>query len=257
MKLALIALAAFCLARPAFAAPDEKSAPPGDTLKFIELKHLTLHGSDRLHRVINMVQQLTQGKARIVSDPVLKTIALQGTADGVAQAEQLLRRFDTPAAEERLRQIQLTMYLVEASDQVAPGAALPSELTAATDQLRTAFGHKSYRLVDTLVMQGREGSEFHMSGLLPVQANPEIPKTNYIAEYKRITYNEAQKSSTVDRFRFVLRVPVPTAAAQFQFAESAILTGLTIKDGQKLVLGKLTKDHGERGMFLIVSTKVD
>ena len=34
-------------------------------------------------------------------------------------------------------------------------------------------------------------------------------------------------------------------------------TDLTIRDGQKLVLGKLTKDQNERGVFLIVTAKVD
>jgi type II secretory pathway component GspD/PulD (secretin) len=70
-----------------------------------------------LNRVISVVQQITRGSAQIVSDPVLHTIAITGTPEGVTNAEQLLRRFDTPAAEAKQHQTQLVMYLVEASDQ--------------------------------------------------------------------------------------------------------------------------------------------
>jgi hypothetical protein len=262
MKLAYIAVLALALMSVVNAAPDEKptSPPPGDTIKFVELKHLG--SGERLARVINMVQQLSVGQAQIVSDPVLRTVAIKGTAEGVASAEQLLKRFDTPAAETRLRQIQLTMYLVEASDQATPGERLPSELTSAAEQLRTAFGYKGFRLIDTILMQGRENSEFFISGLVPLPDSGSGQKTQYTAQYKNISFGESQKSVHVTGMRFDMRIPIVTTPPgsqnfQYHFTDSGIRTDLTIKDGQKLVIGKLTKDQGERGVFLIVTAKVE
>ena len=71
-----------------------------------------------------------------------------------------------------------------------------------------------------------------------------------------MSYSESQKALTVAGFRFYLRVPV-TIGNSTNFTDSAIRTAMTIKDGQKLVLGKLTKDQSERGVFLIVSSKID
>lgn len=256
MKLALLAvLTSLTLA---YANPDEKSpAPaPAETVKFIELKYLGNDSSDRLNRVISVVQQLTRGSAQIVSDPVLHTIAITGTSEAVTNAEQLLRRFDTPAAEAKQHQIQLVMYLVEASDQASSDQRVPSELTSPIEQLRKAFGYKGFRLIDTIITQSRENAEFSISGLIPGSANAGGHQAVYEAQYKSVSYSESQKALTVAGFRFYLRVPV-TIGNSTNFTDSAIRTAMTIKDGQKLVLGKLTKDQSERGVFLIVSSKID
>ena len=81
MRLALIAMSLLASITLAYAAPDEKtpSPPAPETVKFIELKYLGNDNSDRLNRVISVVQQITRGSARIVSDPVLHTIAITGT----------------------------------------------------------------------------------------------------------------------------------------------------------------------------------
>lgn len=263
MRLAAIATFIFVSVSliPALAADEKPTAAGKETVKFIELKYLGTDSSDRLNRVISVVQQLTGG-TQIVHDPVLRTLAIKGTPEAIANAEQLLRRFDTPAAESKVRQTQLSVYLVEAFDQVSSDHRIPSELSSAVEQLRTAFGYKSFRLVDTMLFQGRENAEFSISGLVPMPENAAGAKTVYMARYKNISYNDAQKTVFVNGFRFELRVPVVTSPAgatpvQHYFADSGIVTDLAIKDGQKLVLGKLTKDQSERGVFLIVTAKVD
>jgi type II secretory pathway component GspD/PulD (secretin) len=258
MNLALIATSLLASITFAYAAPDEKpaSTPPPETVKFVELKYLGNDNSDRLNRVISVVQQITRGSAQIVSDPVLHTIAITGTPEGVTNAEQLLRRFDTPAAEAKQHQIQLVMYLVEASDQASSDQRIPSDLTSPIEQLRKAFGYKGFRVIDTVITQSRENAEFSISGLIPGSANALGHQAMYEAQYKGVSYSESQKALTVTGFRFYLRVPV-TIGTNTNFTDSAIRTAMTIKDGQKLVLGKLTKDQSERGVFLIVSSKID
>src|SRR4051794_30218921 len=101
MKLARISVLIFVVLSlfAALAADEKPVAAPAETVKFVELKYLGTDSHDRLNRVINVVQQLTLGKVQIVQDPVLRTLALKGTPEAIASAEQILRRFDVPAAE--------------------------------------------------------------------------------------------------------------------------------------------------------------
>jgi type II secretory pathway component GspD/PulD (secretin) len=246
MKTAPIAALALAFL-PLFQATGEDKPAPPETIKFIELKHLQ---ADRLHRVINLVQQLTLGKAQIVSDDVLHTIALKGTSEGVAHAEQMLRRFDVPAAETKVRQIQLTVYLVEANADSSTGQPVPPELSSALQQLRTTFGYDKLRLRDTTVLQSRENAAFDSNGILPGTTVPPDQKVLYFASYKWANYNVVQEATYVSGFSYSLRI-----MAGGQVLDSGIKTDVTIKDGQKLVLGKLTRN--EHPVFLILTTKVE
>jgi hypothetical protein len=246
MKSAYIGAIALAFVPLFHASAEDKPAPP-ETIKFIELKYLD---NDRLSRVINLVQQLTLGKAQVVSDNVLHTLVLKGTAEGVASAEQMLRRFDVPAAETRVRQIQLTVYLVEANADVSAGQPVPPEISSALHQLRATFGYDKLRLLDTTPMQSREGAEFHMNGILPVASTGSDQKIVYMASYKIISYNESQKTVYVNKLSYTLRIPV----GQLAF-DSSITTDVAIKDGQKLVLGKMTRN--DHPVFLILTTKVE
>jgi type II secretory pathway component GspD/PulD (secretin) len=228
------------------ASAEDKPAYP-EAIKFIELKYLQ---TDRLHRVINLVQQLTLGKAQIIADDALHTIVLKGTSDGVASAEQMLRRFDVPAAETKVRQIQLTVYVVEANADSSTGQPVPPELSSALQQLRATFGYDKLRLRDTTMLQSRQDAAFDSNGILPgASASPE-QKVLYFASYKVASYNEAQKTVYVNKFSYSLRI-----MAGGQVLDSGITTDVAIKDGQKLVLGKLTRN--EHPVFLVLTTKVE
>jgi hypothetical protein len=245
MKSVAIAVLALLPLFQAFA--EDKPAAPPETIKFIELKHLD---NDRLSRVINLVQQLTLGKATILADNVLHTVALKGTSEGVATAEQLLRRFDVPAAETKVRQIQLTVYLVEANADSSTGQPVPSELSSALQQLRKTFGYDKLRLRDTIVLQSRENAAFDSNGILPGTTVPPDQKVLYFTSYKWASYDVAEDATYVRGFSYSLRM-----MGGGQVLDSSIKTDVTIKDGQKLVLGKLTSN--EHPVFLILTAKVE
>jgi hypothetical protein len=226
-------------------------------LKFIELKHL-MSDHQRLERVIQVVRKLDNSPTQIVYDSQLKTLALKGSPQDIARIEELLRRFDIPERETRARQIQLTIHMVEATEQpAAQPSTLPSNLTSAIEQIRTAFGYKGFRLIDTIMLQGRGGSGTELTGLLPITATREGEKTFFSARYAGVGYVESQKTLFVTGFRFNIRIPV-TSGENVTYGDSGISTDLSIRDDQKLVLGKLSKDQMPgSGVFLILTSKVD
>ena len=222
-------------------------------IKIIDLKHLRYDRSDRLNRVADLARNLMLGKpVQFVSDPVLNFFAIKGTPEAIAEAEQILKRFDVPAAETGTHQISLTLYLLETTSQPDPERALPAELTSVVGQMRSVFGGKQFQVVDTLLMRGRENSEFNISGILPTAGETTDPKTIYDIFCRSVSYSQVQKTVAVTNFRFLIRFPVGTT-----YAESSIRTDLTLREGQKLVLGKLSKDRTERPLFVAVTATVD
>jgi hypothetical protein len=242
MKALLMIMALVATALAQSEKPEAKPREPG-LMKFVEMKYLD---GDRLARVGNFVRELYLGKALIVHPPTPKTLAIRAdTQADLDAAEAMLRKFDVPQAESRTRQIDLTVYLLEPTDQPpAPAQQIPPDLSSTATQLRNLFGHKYLRLVETTLMSGREGGKVSASGILPAQS------ASYEAKLSHMGYNEAEKSISINDFGYTLRnasgMPVST-----------VQSSITVKEGQKLVIGKVNKDQNEPGAFLVVTAKVN
>lgn len=244
MKAFLIIIA---LAAAALGQETKSEAKPREQgfMKFVELKYLD---GDRLARVSNFVRELYRGKAFIVQSPSPKTTAIRADTEADLDAvEAMFRKFDVPQAESRTRQIDVTVYLLEPTDQPPPPSQqVPSELSSTATQLRTLFGHKYLRLVETTLMSGREGLKVSASGLLVTGSNP---PASYEATLAHMGYSEGEKSVFINDFSYTLRSP--------SMPLSTVQSSIMVKEGQKLVIGKVNKDQNEPGAFLVITAKVN
>jgi hypothetical protein len=240
--LVIVALVAAALAQTE--KPQAKPREPG-FMKFIEFKYLD---GERLERVSNFVRQLYLGKAMIVHAPTPKTMAIRADTEADMDAvEAMFRKFDVPQAESRTRQIDVLVYLLEPTDQAPPpGQEVPAELSSTAVQLRNLFGHKHLRLAETILMPGRHGGKFSSSGMLAMGSNQ---PTYYEAKYSDVAYNETEKSVSINNLGFTLRIN--------NMPISTVESNITIKEGQKLVIGKVNKDPNAPGAFLVVTAKVN
>lgn len=251
---------------PQKAASAERPRQADATHTFVTLTHL-IKDEARLSTVAQLVHRLTG--VEVIRESSLNVVALTGPTNRVLEAEALLKRFDVPEAakQEAPRQLQFTVYLIEAgnaSTEAGAGAAtIPSELQSAVEQMRSAFAYKEYRLLDTLLLTGQSGTRnLMMNGLLPVQ--PDMPReSQYNIDIVRPTYVESAKAITVEEFRLGLRLPyfvgVPgdksSTPPPIQYFDAGLRTKLEIREGQKMVLGKLNKGHSERTIFVVVTAK--
>jgi hypothetical protein len=235
------------LAGAAFAQADKPEAKPRqpDLLKFVEFKFLD---GNRLQRVGNFVNELYRFRASVVYPPTPKTVAIRAdTQADLDTVEAMFRKFDVPEAESRTRHIDVTVYLLEPTDQPPPpGQQIPADLSSTAAQLRNLFGHKYLRLAETTLMSGREFGKFSAAGVLATASNP---PASYEAKYSYIDYNAAEKSVSIQEFGYTLRVG--------NMPVSTVQSNIKVKEGQKLVIGKVNKDQNEPGAFLVVTAKVD
>jgi hypothetical protein len=227
------------------------------TEKSVELKYLQ---GDRANRAIKFVNDVMGGRVRIIWEPVLRQLVIAGgNADHMAQAEALLRKFDVPETRTPSRTLEFTIYLVGACTDSAParGGPMPVELDSVVKEMRAAFAYKSLGLLDTIpvrVTEG-EGRGTEYSGILPVGAVGRSTKHFYKVHIDSPQVQEDGK--TVSTRSFAFTVEVPSATTGLKAGESGIRTDLTVRAGQKVVLGKIRlDDSGNSAVFLVVTVKV-
>jgi len=144
--------------------------------------------------------------------------------------------------------VALTVYLVSGLAQAEPSAKddVPQALAETLQQLRGVFTYKSYRLIDTVMLRGRNFSGAEVAGGLP-------DNSHYDFKYARARVTpDAPRLVHLDGLRLeITRRRLSQTVATVAF----VSTDLDIKDGQKTVVGKSAVNGGD-AVFLVIVAKV-
>ncbi len=251
----LLASMASAQTKPADAAPDRV---------VYEFKNVSVQ---RAQEISNFVQQLMDGKVRVILDASFKTAIIRPNGgpgsvsrDELVRAETLIQRYDvaTPAPP-----FDFVAYLVRASTRQAKdtpaGQPVPPVLQEAITEMKKTFPYTDYTLLDTVETElpgasSRNGAhDAHVESMLPGREAPggSAPYF-YEIEYGGAYLSPDTKSVHVSPFKFTVRIPV-----QGQYQNSGITTDVEIKEGQKLVLGKVrTGLTDPSDVFLILTVKL-
>jgi hypothetical protein len=225
------------------------------TEKSVELKYLQ---GDRANRAINFVNEVMGGRVRLVWEPVLRQLMIVGkTPVYVAEAEALLRKFDVPETRTPSKTLEYTVYLVGAYTESTPprGGPMPAELDSVVKEMRAAFAYKALGLLDTIPVRVTQNGITDYSGILPIGAVGISTKHFYKVHIDSPQVQEDGKSVSTRSFAFT--VEVPAASTGLKAGESGIRTDLTVREGQKVVLGKIRlDDQNTSAVFLVVTVKV-
>ncbi len=84
----------------------------------------------------------------------LRVIGVSAPAAVMSTIEETIRRLDVPPPAPQ--NVELTVYLLLASDQEASASSVPAELESVVKQLKTTFAFKGFRTIDTLVVRSRD-----------------------------------------------------------------------------------------------------
>jgi hypothetical protein len=222
--------------------------------KGFELKYLQ---GDRANRAIQFVSRIMAGRARIEWDPVLRQMVIFGNADHVAHAEELLRKFDVPEVVKPPKTIEFTIYLVGAYIDPANtrGGPMPADLDSVVKEMRSAFAYKAFRLLDAIPVSARSASSgTQYEGILPRAAVGNTIQYFYRVHIETPQLLEDGKTVLTPGFTFTVDVPSMTSGSKA--GESGIHSDLTVREGQKVVLGKIRLDDGDNAVFLVVTVKI-
>ncbi len=218
--------------------------------KVVEVRY---SDTSRLHTLLVPSKGITM---RI--DPAGKFIVFQGIQKEVEVLEEVLKKIDVPPIN-----LEFTFELIAGSKTTGKSTDLPPALGGVAKEMKTLFGFQSVTLIDTMTIRIQEGKDSGANGALPslmtADANP--PKATYSINIKHAFANGTKGSRLVrlGDLRFNAKIPFTTTFAgntQFQFSEMGIQTGLDVREGQRVVVGKVGMDSGSNPFFLVVSCKV-
>ena len=184
----------------------------------------------------------------IKANPDLRVLAVSAPTEVMNAIEDAVKRLDVPTAAPK--DVNLTAYLVVASQQAEP-SSVPRELEAVTKELRDIFAYKSFRMLDSILLRTQPGTAAHAKGLI---AGPENSRTPYEFTVRpaSVMDDPAGRLIRLDILNLSMRVNTPNSGDK----DAGITTEITVREGQKVVVGKSNMGAPDQALVLVVTAKV-
>ena len=195
------------------------------------------------NQIGNLLRVFTQN---VTPNAAMHALAVSATSEAMSAIEDAIKRLDVPTAAPQ--NVELTVYLLVGSQaEGAPPTALPKDLDSVLAQLKTAFAYKSYKLGDVLTLRGRTGQRLQTSGAgwsTPVENGSRPVNTQFSVEAISVGPDGTIR---IDRLQASSRVS--------GLDPTGLTTDLDIKEGQKVVVGKMGMNPNE-ALFLVLMARV-
>jgi hypothetical protein len=198
--------------------------------------------ANRAIEIVSFVRALTGNVSPIEFFPAFRTAIchMNRNLDDAKMTCELLRKYDVPPPPRT--EVELTAYLVLASPpgtaQPAGSRAVPPELQSAITQMKQSLADRTYSLRDAVAMRMAVRSAQDSTGG-PASSSESgllsgLGSYTYGLRYHDVRFSLENKSTSIESLEFSIRAcPAETCA------NSTMSTPVTIREGQKLVLGKL------------------
>ncbi len=234
------------LALPLAAQEAPKPAQPVQIQKLIPLKYADPQTVYGLLRIFD---------ASVVFNTELHALAVKCSPQTMQAVEEAIARLDTPAAAPK--DLDLTVHLVVGSDSDASvGGPLPKEMEPVAAQLKNTFAFKSYRQLDVLTLRTRAGqrASTESSGGFIQFGNVSKPVVTSLS-LNSSSIGADGVTVRIDQIRATSKIPVESSPGNFNYQDLTLTTDLDIKEGQKVVVGRMGINR-EQALFLVMTARV-
>jgi Bacterial type II/III secretion system short domain len=219
--------------------------------KVFQIKHANV---DKLAEILRIF-----GGVR--ADRDLRVIAVQVAPGVLPTVEDTVKRLDVPPPIPQ--NVELTVYLLLASDQDGSPSPVPADLEGVVKQLKITFALKSFRTLDTLVVRSRERGDGMVKGLARLDADAPQPST-FTFSYRAasILSDERGRLIRIDGLKLDADILVKTqeqggpSAVSYQNVDAGFNTDIDVREGQKVVVGKAAIGGTNNALILVITAKV-
>jgi hypothetical protein len=173
----------------------------------------------------------------------LHVLAVSAPHDVMAAIEDAIKRLDVPTAAPK--DVDLTVYLVLASQQADGSGGLPTELQPVANELKGVLSFKSFKMLETILLRTRPGNRATASGIIGG-----ADKTLYDFHVNPAAVTEDPKGRIIRLDALALHLRVPGGM------DAGINTEISVREGQKVVVGKSNMGGTDQALILVVTAKV-
>jgi hypothetical protein len=205
--------------------------------------------------------------SQVTFDQGFKVIIVRDYPENIAVMEEALKRLDVPMPSPVSLDVQL--HLIAASRQPVEKTTFPAELQPVINQLRSTLKYEGYRLVTTFLNRVWAGEGVVWAGerveangvadaLFNLPASAAKSFYNYSLGGIRLVPDAAGKDEIQLRdFRFNLKVPIQSSGGfpQIQYQDVGIRTGLSMREGEMVVVGTANVGSSDEAIIVVVSVK--
>ncbi|HVG22201.1 MAG TPA: secretin N-terminal domain-containing protein [Blastocatellia bacterium] len=182
-----------------------------------------------------------------------KTLTVRDFPENIAAIEEALKRLDVSQAAQP--DIELRMHVLIATNAEGVGNQYPADVGDVVKQLQATLSYKSYYSIATIVQRAKDGT-FDLSGKGVAEVSGRIigadQPTN--AHYSYRIQSITLTSDSPGGFTVHLRGASFNIGGSSSFGEASISTGLSVRSGEKVVVG--TAALGNKGLILVLSARV-
>ena len=224
----------------------EAQENPGSARKVIHIKHVSPYA----------IQLALEGWSGIRSSNELGVIVVRGPANHVAEVEKAIAELDTPAKSDRRAYVELTVHYLGASES-GPAADIQGPLADVVAELKKNFPYESYRVLETAMLNTRQGHETSMEGIIPGEAE----SADYVSYGIDVTLRGISRSASpavveLDKLKTFVRLPIPNGEGGFNFHNLVIDTAIDIPEGKMVVVGKAGARGPANSIFVVLQARV-
>jgi hypothetical protein len=238
--------AALFPALPGLAQPLRQATQPRNEPGLYEFKHLDKESAEAVAHLASILFRVTVDYTPPIHLAIIRPMG-NAVPDWQQKALDFLKRYDVPPPPEP--QVHYVAYLIRASNakSAADGEHLnpiPKALDDAIAEMKSSLIYTRYDLLTTVtnVSQGAASA----SDSIPFNQNFGY---SYTIEYENVTVAPDHKSVSVRPFRFILH-------HLGNNSQSSISSTITVRDGQKLVLGKVRMTD-DADVFVVLTVKAE
>ena len=175
--------------------------------------------------------------ANVSTNREMRVIAVTATKETLASIEEALKTLDVAPTPHK--NVEVTGYVVLASLKTE-AATEPADIAGVIKQMRTLFPYKTYRLVETIVVRGRDGQQAQTGGFLSEDSGGK--------RYEFATWVMSTEGKLIRLDKVTLKV--------FLSQVMELRTDVDLHEGQKVVVGKSNMTGGDGALILVLSAKV-
>jgi hypothetical protein len=170
------------------------------------------------------------------------SLLIQGPSQQIDAVVAVLEALDVPSTR-RGSSFEVYGYLIAASQHEEGLEGITPALEPVTKQLADLFGYRGFRLLDTVFLLNRHGSEGRVDGSFELDGKT----TKFAFSFDRgrvLPDGDGQHTVRLDGLHLITD------------AGASLTTDVDVKEGQTVVVGKARLDVGEGALVLVIRTEV-